>query len=208
MGVSLVRSGRGDGWLTVSAHPFASDFGRDGSVRTPTQASVRDVQGQKSASRAMSWSTRRAWRPPSKSVDRKVVTISSASPSPTTRAPDREHVGVVVFAGHPGGVEAVAERGAHATDLVGGELFALPAAARGRCRRRRAPSRTVRPTPAQIGGIVDGFGRVGALVVDVESLSEQHGHEVLFEFVPGMVRADGDPSRRRIVAGVAHVARV
>ena len=43
--------------------------------------------GQKWASSSVSWSTRRAWRPPSKSVVRNVVTISSARPSPTTRAP-------------------------------------------------------------------------------------------------------------------------
>ena len=33
------------------------------------------------------WATRRACRPPSNAVERKTSTISSASPSPTTRAP-------------------------------------------------------------------------------------------------------------------------
>ena len=42
---------------------------------------------------------------------------------------DRQHVGVVVRAGHPCGVEAVAQRRVDAANLVGGELFALAAAA-------------------------------------------------------------------------------
>ena len=40
-----------------------------------------------------------------------------------------QHVGVVVRAGQAGGVQVVAQRGAHTADLVGGDLLALPAAA-------------------------------------------------------------------------------
>ena len=75
------------------------------------------------------WATRRAWRPPSNAVARNVARISSARPTPTTRAPMRQDVGVVVGPGEPGRVQVVAERGAHAVDLVGGELLALAAAA-------------------------------------------------------------------------------
>ena len=65
---------------------------------------------------------------------------------------DRQHVGVVVGPRQARRVEVVAQRGAHAADLVGGQLLALPAAADHDARPRRAPSRTVRPTAAQIGG--------------------------------------------------------
>ena len=43
-------------------------------------------------------------------------------------ATDREHVGVVVLAAHAGEVQVVAEGGAHAPHLVGGDLLALAAA--------------------------------------------------------------------------------
>ena len=80
--------------------------------------------------------------------------ISSASAAATIRAAHRQHVGVVVLARHPRGVEVVAERGADAEHLVGGNLLALAAAAdhdaavgaavrdlRARRRRRSADSR-------------------------------------------------------------------
>ena len=44
-------------------------------------------------------------------------------------AAHRQHVGVVVLARQPRGVEIVAQRGADAGDLVGGDLLALSAAA-------------------------------------------------------------------------------
>ncbi len=44
-------------------------------------------------------------------------------------ATHRQHVGVIVLPGEPGGIEVVAQRGAHAGNLVRGDLLALPAAA-------------------------------------------------------------------------------
>ena len=63
-----------------------------------------------------------------------------------------EHVGVVVLARHAGGVEIVAERGADAGDLVGGDLLALAAAADDDAAIGACRSATARATSAQIGG--------------------------------------------------------
>ena len=117
--------------------------------------------------------TRRAWRPPSNSVDRNVSRISSARPTPTTRAPMRQHVGVVVGPGHAGRVEVVAQRGPHAADLVGRQLLALAAAAEDDA--DLGPP--VAHGPADGGAerrVVDRFGRVGAEVVDVVTLVGEH----------------------------------
>ncbi len=104
---------------------------------------------------------------------------------------DRQHVRVVVFAGHASGVEIVAERGAHAAHLVGRNLFALttpaehdPAVGRARC------------DAASNGGadrwVVDaGFG-VGAEIVDLVSALTERADEVGLQLVSRMVGPDGD----------------
>src|SRR5699024_9218009 len=61
-----------------------------GEVLCKPAVQAGDVGGMKRAQRvsiAIILSMRRAWRPPSNGVERKVSTIESASPSPTTRPP-------------------------------------------------------------------------------------------------------------------------
>ena len=119
---------------------------------------------------------------------------------------DRQHVGVVVLAGHAGGVEAVAQRGAHAAHLVGGELLALAAAAE----HDADVGVAVADRPADAGAdrrVVDRLGRVGALVVDHVALAEQHRDEVLLEFVAGVVGADGDALSRCSVSVIESECR-
>jgi acetyl-CoA C-acetyltransferase len=118
----------------------------------------------------------------------------------------RQDVGIVVLARQTRGVEAVAQRGAYATHLVRGELFALSASAE----HDADLGCTVAHRPADAGadlGIVDRLGRVGAVIVDVVPGVAQPIHDVLFEFEPGMVGADRDPChRRRSVGGGRYVA--
>ena len=95
-------------------------------------------------------------------------------------------------AGHAGRVEVVAQCGAHAVHLVGGELLALAAAAEHdaevgvavahRAADRRADRR-----------VVDALGAVRAEVEHLVTLPLQHADEVLLEVVAGVVGADGDP---------------
>ncbi len=75
------------------------------------------------------WATRRSWRPPSNGVASQSSRISLASPEADDAPAHGQHVGVVVLPAHAGGVQVVAQRGAHAVDLVGGDLLALPGAA-------------------------------------------------------------------------------
>ena len=119
--------------------------------------------GQNSASSSVIWSTRRAWRPPSNSVARNRSTISSARPTPTTRAPIDSTLASLCGAGHARGVEVVAQRGADAAHLVGGELLALPAAAE----HDADVGLAVADRAADAGAdrrVVDRLGRVGAVV--------------------------------------------
>ena len=117
----------------------------------------------------VSWSTRRAWRPPSKSVERKVVDDLLGEAHADDPGTDRQHVGVVVGTGHAGGVEAVAQRRAHAAHLVGGELLALAAPAEHDADVGIAVADGA-ADPGTDRRIVDRVGRVGALVVDLVAL--------------------------------------
>ncbi len=110
--------------------------------------------------------------------------------SDDTRA-DRQHVRVVVLAGHARRIEVVAERGPHTVDLVGRDLLALAAApehdphvglaAHDRPGHRRAERR-----------IVDRLGAVGAEIVDRVAPIGQHSHEVLLERIARVVTTDGN----------------
>ena len=109
---------------------------------------------------------RRWWRPPSNGVvepERDDLVGEAERDDP---AAHREDVGVVVLARQPRGVEIVAERGADAADLVGGDLLALAAAAERRCRGRRAPSATARADVGADRRIVDRRLAVRAAIVD------------------------------------------
>ncbi len=97
-------------------------------------------------------------------------TISSASADADDAGAHRQHVGVVVGAGHAGGVEAVAQRGAHAAHLVGRELLALTAPAE----HDADVGVAVADRAADAGAdrrVVDRLGRVGAVVVDLVALA-------------------------------------
>ena len=75
------------------------------------------------------FSTRRACRPPAKSVSSHAWRMSAAMSGAHQAAAQHEHVGVVVLAAHPRGVEIPAEGGADARHLVGGDAHADPGAA-------------------------------------------------------------------------------
>src|SRR5690606_16852436 len=99
---------------------------------------------------------------------------------PDDASADRQHVGVVVLASEPGGVEAVAQRRPYAAHLVGGELLALAAATEydpdvgvavaHRARRRSTERR-----------VVDALGRIGAVVDDLVTGCPQPLDQVLLE---------------------------
>ncbi len=116
----------------------------------------------------------------------------------------RQHVGIVVGTGHPCGVEAVAQCGADASHLVGGELFTLTAAAENDAQVGVAVTHRATDAGTDLG-IVDRLGRVRALVVDLVALHQQHRDEVLLQVVAGMVRTDCDASD---AGGHIHADRV
>ncbi len=120
---------------------------------------------------------------------------------------DRQHVRIVVRAGHAGGVEAVAQRGTHTAHLVGSELFALAAPAEHDAEIRIAVAHGSPDTRTDLG-IIDRLGGVRALVVDLVALAEQHRHQMLLQVVSGVVGADRDTPRRTAVANLVHVRRV
>ena len=72
---------------------------------------------------------RRWWRPPSKGVVEPEGDDLVGEPERDDAAAHGEHVGVVVLAGQARRIEIVAEGGARAVDLVGGDLLALAAPA-------------------------------------------------------------------------------
>ena len=134
-------------------------------------------------------------------------TISSARPSPTTRAPIDSTLASLCGARHAGGVQAVAQRGAHAAHLVGGELLTLAAPAEHDAEVGIAVAHGSPDARTDLG-VVDRLGRVRALVVDLVALAEQHRHEVLLEVVAGVVGADRDRRVERALANLVHVRRV
>ena len=106
-------------------------------------------------------------------------------------AAHREDVGIVVLARQARGVEIVAERGADAGDLVGGDLLALPAAAEhdaalgaplgDRAADREADRRIVHRLLA-----------VRAVIVDGVPEPLQRLLQMFFEQEAGVIGADGD----------------
>src|ERR1700736_2057700 len=106
-------------------------------------------------------------------------------------ATHRQDVRVVVLARQARGEQVLTERRAHATNLVRGDLLALPAPAEhdspiGFTRRDRARDRGAERR------VVDRLLRRGAQVVHLMAPVLQDAGEVLLEPVSGMVGADGD----------------
>src|SRR4029453_6900440 len=100
-------------------------------------------------------------------------------------------VGVVVLPRHPRGVKIVAERGAHAGHLVGGDLLPLTAAANYDSAVGTAAHHRPRHVRADLR-VVHRLGVMRAAVVDLVSESRQRRYEVLFERKSGVVGADRD----------------
>ena len=135
------------------------------------------------------WSRRRWWRPPANGVSSHSVEDFVRQAEGDDAAAHREDVRVVVLARQPRGEQVVAERGANAGDLVGGNLFALAAAAEhdaavGASFDDRASDRHAD------GRIVDRRLAVGAVILDGVPEPLQRLLEVLFEEKPGVIGAD------------------
>ena len=90
--------------------------------------------------------------------------------------PHREHVGVVVLPGHACGVEVVAQRGAHACDLVGRELLALAAAAEHDATFGATGGHRPADQRAE-DRVVDGLVSVGAQVEDLVAIRRERRRE-------------------------------
>jgi 23S rRNA (cytosine1962-C5)-methyltransferase len=106
-------------------------------------------------------------------------------------AAHREHVGVVVLARQASGEQIVAERGAHAAHLVGGNLLALAAAAE----HDAAIGAAFHDCPADIEAnrrVIDRLGAVGATIVNAVSEPRQGQLEVLLQRKARMIGADRD----------------
>jgi hypothetical protein len=104
----------------------------------------------------------------------------------------REHVGVVVLAGHARRVEVVAERGAHAATLLAAICSPWPEPP-STMPRSASPRTTARPTAAQNCGVVDRIRAVGAEVEHGVVEVGEHRDQVALQVVAGVVGADGDP---------------
>ena len=140
---------------------------------------------------AVIWSMRRWWRPPSNVGGEPHAHDLVGEALPHDPRAHGQHVRVVVEARVLGGVEAVAQRGAHPAHLVGRELLALAAAAeddapvdaagRDLTAHRRAEDRVV----ARLLGI-------GAEVDDVVAAVPQDRDEMLLHAETRVVGADGD----------------
>ena len=107
------------------------------------------------------------------------------------RPPMREDVGVVVLARQAGGVEVVAQRGADAGDLVGGDLLALAAAAEHDAAVGAPLGHRAADGDAD-RRVVDGRVAVGAEIVDGVAEPREGLFQMLLQDEAGMIGADGD----------------
>ena len=106
-------------------------------------------------------------------------------------AAHREDVGVVVLPRQPRGVEIVAQRGANAGDLVGGDLLALTAAAE----HDAAIGAAFGDGPADAQAdrrIVDRRFAVGAVILDEVAETGERVLEMFFEKKSRVIRANRD----------------
>ena len=146
---------------------------------------------QNCSSSSVIWATRRAWRPPSNDGRQEHREDLLGEPDADDAGADRQHVGVVVGPRQAGRVQVVAERGPHAAHLVGGELLALAAAADHDAEVGVAVAHAA-PDGGAERRVVDGLGRVGAVVDDLVALGRQHRDEVLLQLESGVVGAERD----------------
>ncbi len=102
-----------------------------------------------------------------------------------------EHVGIVVRTRKPCREQVVAQCGAHAVHLVGGQLLALSTAPDDNADLRMAVAYRTADRGAELG-IVAALRAIRSKVRHVVVIGSEHGDEVLFQLVPGMIRADGD----------------
>ena len=112
----------------------------------------------------------------------------------------REHVGVVVGAGHARGVEVVAERRSDPTDLVRSQLLALPAATE----HDAEVGITVTNRPADRGAerrIVGSLGRVSAEIGHLVARGGEQFDHVSLEVETGVVGSDGDTEHPPSIRG-------
>ncbi len=135
--------------------------------------------------------TRRAWRPPSKDVERKVLRQSLAASVPSKRPPMRQHIGVVVLAREPRGGDVVAQRGAHLAVAVGGDRHADAGAADEQAAPRLAGLHRSRHLLGEVG-IIDRLRAVGAEIEHVKSQSAQLRQKNGFQLIAAMIGGDGD----------------
>src|SRR6185503_12503695 len=111
-----------------------------------------------------------------------------------------EDVRVVVLPRQAGGVEVVAERGADAGDLVGGDLLALPAAAEHDA-AFGAPLGDGASDREADRRVVDRGLAVGAVIVDAVAEPRQRLFQVFLEGEAGVIGADGDSHGQRLYYG-------
>ena len=130
--------------------------------------------------------------------------ISSARPNATMRPPIERTLASLCCARQARGVEIVAQRGADAGDLVGGDLLALAAAAE----HDAAVGAPVGDRAADRDAdrrIVDRRFAVGAVIVDLVAQADEGRHEMLFQREPRVICADGDAHNGEIIPGVARL---
>jgi len=104
---------------------------------------------------------------------------------------DRQHIGVVVFARHPRGVQAVAERGSHPPHLVRSQLFTLPATTQHDSNISLAIANRSRGGRTELW-VVDTVKGVGAVIDHRMTGSGHVFDETLFEGEAGMIGSEGN----------------
>ena len=115
-----------------------------------------------------------------------------------------QHIGIVVGPRQTSGEQVVAQRGAHAVHLVGGELFALPAATEHDADLGLTVAHGASDRGAELG-VVAALGAVGA-EIDHLVLTFEYPDQMLLQLVSGMIGADRDsrhqPSLRSALPAV------
>lgn len=120
----------------------------------------------------------------------------------------RQYVRIIVCTTQASGVQAIAQSGANTTHLVGGKLLTLPAPPEHDADIGIAVAHRTADSRADLG-VVDGLGRVCALIIDEVSLFAKHLDEMLFQIEPGVIGTNGNSLHIRLICfWSAHGARV
>lgn len=112
---------------------------------------------------------------------------------------DRQDIGIVVGSGHARRVQVVAQSCSHAAHLVGRQLLALttsPEHDADIC----SPVTHGAPDPGANGGIVATLSGMSALILDAVAGRSQELDQMLFQVVPGMIRADRNSQGRHALS--------